>query len=88
MSGHSHRMRSVDLYMRVVPLTSIGRVPAELVRELASELAHLFTLAVVLAWARRATPPRQVEEIVTQDEYTHDVVLPCDGDHFLVFDAT
>ena len=74
--------------MREVPLTSVGRVPPEIVRELASELAHLFTLADVLAWARRGTPPRQVEEIVTQDEYTHDVVLGCDRGHFLVFDAT
>ena len=74
--------------MREVPLTSIGLVPPELVSELASELAHCFTLADVLAWARRAAPPRQVEEIVTQDEYTHDVVLRCDGGHFLVFDAT
>lgn len=74
--------------MSEVPLTSIGRVPAEVVRELASELAHLFTLADILAWVRRGTPPRQVAEIVTQDEYTHDVVLPADRDHFLVFDAT
>jgi hypothetical protein len=81
-------MRSVDLYMREVPLTSIGRVPSELVRRLATELAPLLTLADVLAWARRATPPRLVVEIVTQDEYTHDVVLPCEDDHFLVFDAT
>ena len=74
--------------MGAIPLTSVGRVSAELVRRMELELAHLCTLADVLAWARRATPPRHVEEIVTQDEYTHDVVLPWDGDRFLVFDAT
>jgi len=74
--------------MRAVPLTAIGHIPSHLFRQLASELAQLFTLADVLAWARRTTPPRQVEEIVTQDEYTHDVVLPLDGSLFLVFDAT
>jgi hypothetical protein len=58
------------------------------VAALDSDLADLRTLADVLAWARRATPPRQVAEIVTQDEYTHDVVLRADGDHFLVFDTT
>lgn len=73
---------------RQVPLTSIGRVPSELVSQLARELSGLLTLADVLAWARRATPPRQVVEIVTQDEYTHDVVLTLDGSRFLVFDAT
>ena len=74
--------------MREVPFTAIGRIPSEVVRQLASELAPLFTLAEVLAWARRTTPPRQVAEIVTQDEYTHDVVLALDDSHFLVFDAT
>ena len=86
--GHTCGASSVDPYMRDVPLSSIGRVPAELVRKLTSELAQLLTLADVLAWARRATPPREVAEIVTQDEYTHDVVIPWDGDHYLVFDAT
>lgn len=74
--------------MRDVPLTSIGRIPAELVRPLASELTHLLTLADVLAWARRATPPLEVTEIVTQDEYNHDVVLALDARRFLVFDTT
>ena len=74
--------------MQAIPLISVGSVPSELRRQLASELAQLHTLADVLAWARRARPPRQVAEIVTQDEYTHDVVLTLDGSHHLVFDAT
>ena len=52
------------------------------------ELGSLRTLADVLAWARRREPPLTVAEIVTQDEYTHDVVLPFDGRHFLALDAT
>lgn len=74
--------------MRAVPVTSIGLVPSEVSCQLASELSRLLTLADVFAWARRTAPPRQVEEIVTQDEYTHDVVLALDGRRFLVFDAT
>lgn len=74
--------------MRELPLTSIGRIPSALIRQLASELSQLLTLADVLAWARRAAPPRQVTEIVTQDEYNHDVVLPLDASRFLVFDTT
>jgi hypothetical protein len=42
----------------------------------------------VLRWARAQRPPRSVVDIVTQDEYTHDVVLPFDGSHFLVLGAT
>jgi hypothetical protein len=51
-------------------------------------VSGLLTLAEVLDWARRMTPPLVVTEIVTQDEYTHDIVLPFEGGHFLVFDAT
>ena len=46
------------------------------------------TLADVLAWGRSLTPPRSPLEIVTQDEYTHDVVLELAADRFLVFDTT
>jgi hypothetical protein len=45
-------------------------------------------LADVLRWGREQSPPRVVVEIITQDEYTHDVVVPFEGDHFLAFDAT
>jgi len=74
--------------MRTVPVVSVGTIPSELVARVAAALAARTTLADVLAWAREQTPVRQVSEIVTQDEYTHDVVLPFDGSHFLAFDAT
>lgn len=44
------------------------------------------TLEAVLDWARTARlgPPA----LVTQDEYTHDVVLPWHGGRYLVFDTS
>ena len=33
-------------------------------------------------------PPRAVGDIVTQDEYTHDVIVPWSERLVLVFDAT
>lgn len=74
--------------MRIVPVTGIDSVPQEVVARASAALSERFTLADVLAWARAQVPALQVAEIVTQDEYTHDVVLPFDGGHFLVFDAT
>jgi hypothetical protein len=74
--------------MRTVPVTAVGTIPTELVRRATNAFAARFTLADVLQWAREQTPQRAVSEIVTQDEYTHDVVLRFDGSHFLVFDAT
>ena len=74
--------------MRTIPVTGVGSIPPELLARAADSFAARHTLADVLQWARDQQPPRQVSEIVTQDEYTHDVVLPFDGRHFLVFDAT
>jgi hypothetical protein len=45
------------------------------------------TLADLLDWAARQVPRVAVAEIVTQDEYTHDVVLPF-GEYYLSFDTT
>ena len=74
--------------MRPIPLHDYADLaPAER-SALTTAIQDLRTLADVLAWARSQNPPRSVAEIVTQDEYTHDVVLPFDGRHFLVFDAT
>lgn len=73
---------------RAVPVRSAAAIPPTILARAEAEFDHRHTLAAVLEWARDQTPPRMVTEIVTQDEYTHDVVLPFDGSHFLAFDAT
>lgn len=74
--------------MRTVPVSAVGTVAPALLAQATDSFATQHTLAAVLQWAREQEPPRSVAEIVTQDEYTHDVVLPFDGSHFLVLDAT
>jgi len=56
----------------------------------ALEHAHvpLTTLGAVLDWARAQSPPLAVAEIVTQDEYTHDVILDFTAGRCLVYDTT
>ena len=44
--------------------------------------------APVIEWLRLQEPPRVVRDIVTQDEYTHDVIVPWSERLVLVFDAT
>jgi len=73
---------------RAVPVSGVGAIPSDVVSRAGAAFAQRHALADVLTWAREQTPPRAVADIVTQDEYTHDVVLPFDGSHFLVFDAT
>ncbi|MFL5582440.1 MAG: hypothetical protein ACJ8AO_18885 [Gemmatimonadaceae bacterium] len=74
--------------MREVPVSPLGRVDADRFAGLVSELRALCTLADVLAWGRAQRPPRSVAEVVTQDEFTHDVVVELEPRLALVFDVT
>ena len=53
-----------------------------------SEVESLKTLERVLNWAFAQKPPAEIVAIVTQDEFTHDVVLKIDAVSYLVFDTT
>lgn len=61
-----------------------GLSPAELA-ELAAIVAGHRILAHVVRWCAAQGVP--IRDVVTQDEYTHDVVVPY-GRHFLVYDTT
>ena len=74
--------------MRPIPLHDhAGLQPGEHAA-LSTTIQDLRTLAAVLAWAPKQAPRRSVAEIVTQDEYTHDVVLEASGQPYLAFDTT
>ncbi len=64
-----------------------GLAPPERVALLAT-LGSFTSLSEVLGWGRSLVPPRGPAEILTQDEYTHDVVFELAADRWLVFDTT
>lgn len=76
--------------MRQVPLHDYAGLPALEHAALVAQVAAQRTLAEVLRWAGARTPPVALTEIVTQDEYTHDVVLPLDPARplYLAYDTT
>jgi hypothetical protein len=53
-----------------------------------SEVGSFRTLEQALQWAFSRKPPAQLLNVVTQDEFTHDVVVQVLPDVFLVFDTT
>jgi hypothetical protein len=73
--------------MRTIPARAAEPVRHEVVESVAEAFAACHTLADLMRWCDRQHPRAQVAEIVTQDEYTHDVVLPF-GQAFLAFDTT
>ena len=74
--------------MRHVPVTAAQPVANPELQWFEEQLRAERTLGDVFDWLRRQSPPRQVTEILTQDEYTHDVIVEWSGTRFLVFDAT
>ena len=69
-------------------LRSHAALPPDDLRALAARLAGLGTLERVLAWSAAQHPPRTVAGVVTQDEFTHDVLLPIEPPLWLAFDVT
>ena len=70
--------------MQVVPLLDYaGFKPAEHAA-LATKVRDHTTLARVMA----SLGAGSVEEIITQDEFTHDVLIPVNGGRYLAYDST
>jgi hypothetical protein len=74
--------------MREIPFRPIDGADLATLERARAEFRSAFTLADVLAVARAMQPRLTLSEIVTQDEYTHDVVLPFGPSHYLSFDTT
>ena len=54
----------------------VGFFPPRVLEAARLEAAAHATLEDVVRWGLSQTPPQLVADVVVQDEYTHDVVLP------------
>lgn len=70
--------------MHSVPLIDYAGLSEADQHHLASVVSAEHTLAAVLA----RHGPGAIAEIVTQDEFTHDVLIPLDARRWLVYDTT
>ncbi|HLL52243.1 MAG TPA: hypothetical protein VK447_01770 [Myxococcaceae bacterium] len=71
----------------MLALTDHAGLSEEALAGLKAQLSSLTTLQAVVGWAFSLSPPSDVADVVIQDEYTHDVVLPWNR-VWLVFDTT
>jgi hypothetical protein len=55
---------------------------------LGRELPEHHTLLEAVEWSSRQQPPLPVAEVVTQDEFTHDVIIPWRDGLVLVYGVT
>jgi hypothetical protein len=74
--------------MRAIPFRAVEQSDCSIVQRAQDSFRTASTLADVLAIGRTMSPAINVSEIVTQDEYTHDVIVSFGSAHFLSFDTT
>lgn len=63
-------------------------VPAEVRESIEALFGSQKTLEDVVRWGLAQSPVRIVEEVVVQDEYTHDVVIRHPSGVYLAYDST
>ena len=73
--------------MSGVPLIDYSKLDVASREALERAVSEQTTLERALDWGRGHRPPLAVETILTQDEYTHDVLVPYEG-RYLVYDTT
>ena len=73
--------------MSDIPLIDYAKLDETTRQRLAAAVATQTSLEMVLNWGRAQRPPTDIESVLTQDEYTHDVLIPFEG-RYLVYDTT
>ena len=81
------RPGSLEKIMSEIPLIDYANLDDAHRARLAGIVAVHTSLERVLTWGREQRPPVDIESILTQDEYTHDVLIPFEG-RYLVYDTT
>ena len=69
-------------------IEAMAGIPGALLESIEAVVASQKTLEDVVRWGLARRPPRLVEGVVVQDEYTHDVVLQWSEGVYLVYDTT
>lgn len=72
----------------MVPVRDRAQTDAPTLAAIEAAVRDHATLDQVVVWSLRSTPERMVRDVVVQDEFTHDVVLPWSAERYLVYDTT
>lgn len=74
--------------MRRNAFQDFAGLPADERDALADVVSRHGDLVDVFAWGRSQTPPLHPADVVKQDEFTHDVLVPWKGGRWLVYGTT
>jgi hypothetical protein len=71
-----------------IPLHDRADLPTDLRVQISTAVEDHHMLDRVILWGLSTTPQRLVTDVIVQDEYTHDVIVPWGDGLFLVYDST
>jgi hypothetical protein len=72
----------------LVPVESRAELPAVEFAALAEVVSAHRSMKHVLDWALGRRPPLSLADMVTQDEFSHDFLVPYPGELWLAYDST
>jgi hypothetical protein len=71
---------------------NLASLPSDQFTQLERELGGHRSLSDILSWSQRQQPgtlaPQIITDVVVQDEFTHDVIVPWGESLVLVYDTT
>ena len=73
--------------MEPIPVIDRAGLSLSELQAIQVEVANHRTLKIVLDWCLAQDPSILETDVVTQDEFTHDLVVPKSEDIFLVYDS-
>lgn len=71
-----------------VPVVAVQDIADEIMAEIRDFAASHTGLKTVLDWCLAQHPPIHDTSVVTQDEFTHDLIVPLPSGLYLVYDST
>jgi hypothetical protein len=74
--------------MTAIPFTDYANLAPDECDALARVVAQHQGLDQIFAWGRNQSPPIHPADVIKQDEFTHDVLVPVPGDRWLVYGTT
>ena len=90
VTRHSDRTRNrqVSEEQEGVPVSVAETVSESETARIREAVGSHWTLKAVVDWCLAQTPPILDADVVTQDEFTHDLIVPLPSGTHLVYDST
>jgi hypothetical protein len=74
--------------MPALELTDFANLPKSERESLSLTVSQHRGLDDIFAWGRQQSPTIVPADVIKQDEFTHDVLVPLPGDRWLVYGTT